>query len=132
MKIHRGRLPGAASENRTDTFTGTVWGDPILVESNPAITGNTVCFMPGARTYWHSHGEGQILIVTHGRGFVQNRDEQSPIAPGDVVYVPPGEEHWHGAAGDSMLVHLAISLGPTQWLDEVDEELYQRVVAAGG
>ncbi|MQA84092.1 MAG: cupin domain-containing protein [Streptosporangiales bacterium] len=131
MKIHRGRLPGAASENRTETFTGTVWGDPILAEA-PALSANTVCFMPGGRTYWHSHGGGQILVVTHGRGFVQNRDdERSLISPGDVVYVPPGEEHWHGAADDSLLVHVAISLGPTQWLSEVEEEQYRRVVAVG-
>lgn len=131
MKIHRGRLPGAASENRTDRFTGTVWADPILAESNPTLAANTVCFTPGTRTHWHSHGEGQILIVTHGRGLVQNRDdERSLIAPGDVVYVPPGEEHWHGAAGDSILVHVAISIGSTQWFDEVEEELYQRAVAA--
>jgi quercetin dioxygenase-like cupin family protein len=132
MKIHRGRLPGVPSENRTETFTGTVWADPILAEENPALNALTVCFTPGARTYWHSHGEGQVLIVTHGRGFVQNRDEEKALlTPGDIVYAPPGEEHWHGAADDSMLVHLAVSLGSTRWLQEVDEDLYQRVVATG-
>ncbi|MGH8868115.1 MAG: cupin domain-containing protein [Actinomycetes bacterium] len=133
MKIHRGRLPGTASENRTDTFTGTVWADPILAEKNPALTANTVCFTPGARTYWHSHGEGQVLIVTHGRGFVQNRDEEKAlITVGDVVYVPPDEEHWHGAADDSLLIHVAISLGQTKWTSEVEEALYARVTGAGG
>ncbi|HEY7483277.1 MAG TPA: cupin domain-containing protein [Streptosporangiaceae bacterium] len=127
MKIHRGRLPGAASENRTETFTGTVWADPVVAE--PGLTVNTVCFTPGARTYWHSHGAGQILLVTHGRGFVQTRDdEKSLITPGDIVYVPAGEEHWHGAAGDSLLVHLAVSLGTTAWSDEVAEDLYRRTV----
>lgn len=130
MKIHHGRLPGAASENRTETFTGTVWADPVLAEA-PGLTANTVCFTPGARTYWHSHGEGQILVVTHGRGFVQNRDgDGSAVGPGDIVYAPAGEEHWHGALGDSLLIHLAISLGPATWLSEVEEDLYQRVLAA--
>jgi quercetin dioxygenase-like cupin family protein len=131
MKIHRGRLPGAASQNRTDTFTGTVWADPVFAERRPLCNVNTVCFTPGARTYWHSHDEGQILIVTHGRGFVYTREgAESPLSVGDVVYVPPGEEHWHGAGADTMLVHLAISLGETRWRDEVAEDLYRRVSAA--
>lgn len=128
MKIHRGRVPDSSSENRTETFTGTVWADPVLNES-PRVMVNTVCFNPGARTYWHSHAEGQILVVTHGRGLIQNRDEKSVIEPGDVVYVPPGEEHWHGAAGETLLIHLAISLGPTTWLEEVSDDLYQRITA---
>jgi quercetin dioxygenase-like cupin family protein len=129
MKIHPGRLPGAASQHRTDTFTGTVWADPVLAEQRPARTVNTVCFTPGARTYWHSHDDGQFLIVTHGRGFVYTREgASSPLTVGDVVYVPPGEEHWHGAAGDTMLIHLAISLGETRWRDEVTDDLYRRVL----
>ncbi len=133
MRIHRGRLPGAASQHRTDTFTGTVWADPVLAEQRPPCSVNTVCFTPGARTFWHSHGAGQILMVTHGRGFVHTRDdEKSMITVGDLVYVPPGEEHWHGAAGDTMLVHVAISLGETQWLDEVADDLYRRVLDAAG
>jgi quercetin dioxygenase-like cupin family protein len=132
MKIHHGRPPGAASENRTQTFTGTVWLDPVMSEDQPALAANSVCFTPGARTYWHSHSEGQLLIVTHGRGFVQSRDEEKAmLTAGDIVYAPPGEEHWHGAADDSMLVHLAISLGSTDWLEEVDGDLYQRVIADG-
>ncbi len=70
--------------------------------------------------------------MTHGRGFVQSRDgEKATLTAGDIVYAPPGEEHWHGAAEDSILVHLAISLGSTDWLKEVDEDLYRRVVADG-
>jgi quercetin dioxygenase-like cupin family protein len=133
MKIHRGRLPGAPSQARSETFTGTVWADPILSEADPELNALTVCFPPGARTYWHSHGEGQVLIVTHGRGFVQARDgEKALLTPGDIVYAPPGEEHWHGAAEDSMLVHLAVSLGSTRWLAEVDDDLYRRAVADQG
>ncbi|HEX6472055.1 MAG TPA: cupin domain-containing protein [Streptosporangiaceae bacterium] len=131
MKIHRGRLPGAPSQHRTDTFTGTVWADPVLAERQPAVSVNTVCFTPGARTYWHSHADGQILVVTHGRGLVRTREgSEAALTAGDVVYVPPGEEHWHGAATDTMLIHLAISLGRTQWNDEVADDLYRRVAAA--
>jgi quercetin dioxygenase-like cupin family protein len=131
MKIHRGRLPGEPSQHRADTFTGTVWADPVLAERRPVITVTTVCFTPGARTYWHSHGDGQLLIVTHGRGLVHTREgAEAPLGPGDVVYVPPGEEHWHGAAPDTMLIHMAVSLGETRWRDEVAEEGYERVSAA--
>lgn len=133
MKIHHGRIPGAASQHRTDTFTGTVWADPVFAERQPARSVNTVCFAPGARTYWHSHDEGQILVVTHGSGLVGTREgTTAALAAGDVVYVPPGEEHWHGAGADTMLIHLAVSLGETQWRDEVAEEFYRRLPESAG
>jgi len=126
MKIRRGREAGGASERRSDTFTGEVYADPVLAPTE-GVSINSVFFAPGARTNWHRHGTGQVLVVTSGAGNVYNRDgEGGPIAAGDVVWISPGEEHWHGAAADSYLVHLAISLGPADWLEPVSDEDYAR------
>jgi quercetin dioxygenase-like cupin family protein len=87
---------------------------------------NSVVFEPRGRTFWHSHNDGQLLLVSNGRGVVQNRDgDEHELLPGDSVWVPPGEEHWHGAAPDSLLVHTAVSLGTTQWQEEVSDERYR-------
>jgi quercetin dioxygenase-like cupin family protein len=122
MKITR----GGAAPRRSDTFTGTVYGQPIL-PSTDGVMINSVLFEPGARTHWHRHERGQVLHVTSGRGRVRNRDGEGAIIDvGDTVWIPPGEEHWHGAEGDAYLVHLAISLGETEWLDPVSDEDYEQ------
>ena len=125
MKINRGREPeDAPSSQRGPTFTGPVWADPVL-RTDEGVIVNTVFFPPGARTHWHRHERGQILLVTHGRGFAQVRDGDGAwIGPGDVVYFSAGEEHWHGAGPESYLIHTAISLGTTDWLDEVAAREY--------
>ena len=130
VKINRGREAGLASENRTDgdTFTGTVWADPVL-RGVSGVNVNTVFFGPGGRTYWHSHEGGQVLLVTAGRGYVRTRAGQGEwVAGGDVVFSDGGEEHWHGAGGETFLVHTAVSLGETKWLEEVAEEDYRGAV----
>ena len=130
MRVNRGREAGVRSENRTETFSGTVWADPVLT-GVPGVMVNAVFFAPGGRTYWHRHGQGQVLIVTAGHGYAQTRvGERSPLTPGDVVFFEPGEEHWHGAGGDTYLLHTAISLGETEWLDEVEESAYREAVGA--
>ena len=99
MAIHvmKGGRAGVPSELRTATFTGTVWGDPVLAETD-GVTINSVSFAPGARTHWHSHDGGQVLVVTSGSGRIYDRDGNgSPISAGDVVFIEPGVEHWHGA-----------------------------------
>ena len=100
MKIVRGR-EGKPSEQRTETFTGEVWGDVVLVDEG--ITVNSVFFAPGARTHWHRHGIAQVLHVTHGRGLLWSSDEGRGVVlePGDVAHIPAGERHWHGGAPDS-------------------------------
>jgi quercetin dioxygenase-like cupin family protein len=124
MKINRGREAGTRSEQRTATFTGEVWGDPVLPETDGVLI-NNVFFAPGARTHWHTHHQGQILVVTAGEGRARARDGNGgELAAGDVVWIPPGEEHWHGAAPDSYLLHLAISLGGHDWLEPVTDEEY--------
>jgi quercetin dioxygenase-like cupin family protein len=130
MRINRGREADAASEARRDSFTGTVWADPVL-QAPPGVLVNDVFFEPGARTYWHRHAQGQILLVTQGRGYVQTREgEGGWVAAGDVVWFDPGEEHWHGAGDRTYLLHRACSLGETEWLEEVAEDDYRVAVTS--
>jgi quercetin dioxygenase-like cupin family protein len=122
MHIIRGGRAGRPSEQKTATFTGTVWGDPVLPQTDDVLI-NSVSFSPGARTYWHTHDGGQILIVTSGAGQVWDRDGQGgEITVGDIVYIGPDVEHWHGARADTTMTHLAISLKGHDWRDEVTED----------
>jgi quercetin dioxygenase-like cupin family protein len=105
-------------------FTGAVY--PYLtLPATDGVTINTVDFTPGARTYWHSHENGQILLVLAGRGLIQSAGGPiEVIRAGDTVWVPPTEAHWHGAAPDSYMVHTAISLGTTRWAEPVSDAEY--------
>lgn len=95
-----------------DVFTGNVFVDPVLDVPAHRLLILNVLFEPGARTRWHTHSEGQILHVTHGRGRVCLRGEAPrAIGVGDVVHVAPGEEHWHGACPETSMNHLAVTLG---------------------
>ncbi|SFP30397.1 MULTISPECIES: cupin domain-containing protein [Actinomadura] len=124
MKIIRGRAADGVSVRRSETFTGTVWLDPVLPTTD-GTTVNNVFFAPGARTHWHSHEHGQILHVTAGGGLVRTRGEAPQrLQAGDTVWVPPGEVHWHGGAPGSYLLHLAVSLGTTSWLEPVGDDEY--------
>lgn len=127
MKINRGREKAISSERRSETFTGTVWADRVLSDPKGAVGIGSVFFEPKARTYWHRHTGGQVLVVTHGQGRVRSRDGSGGvIAAGDVAHIGPGEEHWHGAEPGSYMLHLAISLGKTEWLKEVTDEEYRQ------
>jgi quercetin dioxygenase-like cupin family protein len=124
MKIIRNAHSGAPTQLRTDTFTGVVYADPVLAGDEDAAV-NGVFFTPGARTYWHSHGSGQFLYVVSGSGLICAEGGDSRIIrAGDVVWVPPGERHWHGGGPTTTLLHLAVSLGQTTWLQEVTEAEY--------
>ena len=128
MDVIRGRAENGEVEQRTSTFTGTVHGDPLL--KTDGVVMNTVYFAPGGRTYWHSHEGGQMLHVATGEGWVAPREgDAARVRAGDVVWAPPGEEHWHGAGEHTLLVHTAVSLGTTQWLEEVSPEDYAAVHA---
>ncbi len=114
-----------------DWFTGTVRIDPLFLQANDPsrVTGASVTFEPGARTAWHSHPLGQTLIVTAGCGRVQR--EGGPIEeirPGDVVWFPPGEKHWHGASPTTSMTHIAIQEeldGTTaDWMEKVSDMQY--------
>jgi quercetin dioxygenase-like cupin family protein len=124
MRVTRGREADKPSDLRGPTFTGDVWAEPVLATGD-GVTVNTVFFTPRARTHWHHHEHGQVLLVTHGRGYVQVRGgEGTWVRAGDTVWFPPGEEHWHGAGPETWMAHNAISLGATEWLDPVTDEDY--------
>jgi len=113
-----------------DYFTGTVRVDPLFAAPAPArVSGASVTFEPGARTAWHTHPLGQTLIVTCGLGRVQR--EGGPIEdirPGDVVWFPPGEKHWHGASPTTAMTHIAIAEAQdgkvVDWLEKVSDAQY--------
>jgi quercetin dioxygenase-like cupin family protein len=121
----------------TDWFTGTVRLDPLFPVTPPArAAGNTVTFEPGARTAWHTHPLGQTLIVITGCGRVQRWGEPiKEIRPGDVVWFPPGEKHWHGAAPTTAMTHIAIQEQldgkAVEWMEKVTDEQYQALTSAG-
>ena len=132
MRVRRGRQENTPSEPFTKTFTGIVYGDRIVSgEGEAGISVYSVLFHPGARTYWHSHLRGQVLLVTSGEGRVRSagRDGRR-IRTGDIVQVDPGEVHWHGAGPDTYMVHTAISLGITTWSDEVTDAEYGAALTA--
>jgi quercetin dioxygenase-like cupin family protein len=115
-----------------DYFTGTVRVDPLIQADAPArIFAASVTFEPGARTAWHTHPLGQTLIVTAGCGLVQRwGDPIEPIRPGDVVWFPPGEKHWHGATPTTAMTHIAIvehlDGKSADWMEKVSDEQYQQ------
>lgn len=113
-----------------NNFTGTAWVYMMITPDNiyNASIGN-VTFEPGARTNWHKHPGGQILLVTDGKGFYQEKGKTAQsIQKGDVVRIPPDTEHWHGASQENGLTHIAISLnlekGSVEWLSPVSDEEY--------
>lgn len=114
------------AQGSAETFTGDVWVDSIsrgLPHSHLNVA--AVHFTPGARSAWHSHDGGQTLYVTEGRGRVQVRGEHIvELAPGDVVFAPDGEEHWHGAAPDHFMTHLSITEGAPNWGSHVTDREY--------
>lgn len=111
----------------SEHFTGRVWFGP-LSSVEGGVHALAVQFDPGSRTDWHTHENGQVLYVVHGSGLVQKDDGTTvEVSPGDVVYSPPGERHWHGAAPSSPMMHLSLTSEPASWEDEkVTEEQYGR------
>jgi quercetin dioxygenase-like cupin family protein len=111
-------------------FTGTVRIDPLFQAPAPArVVGASVTFEPCARTAWHTHPLGQTLLVTSGCGFVQSwGGPVVRIRPGDVIWCPPGEKHWHGATPATAMTHVAIlehlDGKNVEWLEKVSDEQY--------
>ncbi|QPC91820.1 cupin domain-containing protein [Mesorhizobium sp. INR15] len=129
MDIKRsGSQPSA--KGPADYFTGSVRVDAPFKGSDAArVGGATVTFEPGARTAWHTHPLGQTLIVLSGAGLVQREGGQiEQIRPGDIVWFPPGEKHWHGAAPTTAMSHIAIAEAldgkVVDWMEKVTDEQY--------
>jgi len=115
----------------TEYFTGSVRIDPLFQAAAPARTSAaSVTFEPGARTAWHTHPLGQTLIVTAGAGRVQRWGGQiEEVRPGDVVWFPPSEKHWHGASPTTAMTHIAIQEQlegkAVNWMEKVTDEQYE-------
>lgn len=131
MEIKRaGSQP--SSQGRADWFTGAVRVDaPFQADSPARIGGATVTFEPGARTAWHTHPLGQTLIVTAGAGRVQRDGAPiEEIRPGEIVWIEPGEKHWHGATPTTAMTHIAIAEAlngeVVEWMEKVSDEQYGR------
>jgi quercetin dioxygenase-like cupin family protein len=130
MEINRsGSQP--SRKGPAEYFTGTVRIDPLFNPPAPArAAGNSVTFEPGARTAWHTHPLGQTLIVTAGCGRVQRLSGPiEEIRPGDAVWIPPAEKHWHGASPTTAMTHIAIQEQldgkAVDWLEHVSDEQYE-------
>jgi quercetin dioxygenase-like cupin family protein len=119
-----------SNKGPADWFTGTVRIDPLFQAGEPPrVAGASVTFEPGARTAWHTHPLGQTLIVTSGSGRAQH--EGGPVEeihPGDVVWFPAGEKHWHGASPTTAMTHIAIQESldgkVVEWMEKVTDEQY--------
>lgn len=113
-------------------FTGSVRIDPLFTAPPPArAAASLVTFEPGARTAWHTHPLGQILIVTAGCGWAQRWGGPiEEIRPGDVIWFAPGEKHWHGATPTTAVTHIAIQEAldgkAVEWLEKVTDEQYRK------
>jgi quercetin dioxygenase-like cupin family protein len=131
MNITRaGSAPSA--KGPADWFTGTVRIDSLFSGNAPSrAAGAAVTFEPGARTAWHNHPLGQTLIVTAGCGRAQRLGGPvEEIHPGDVIWFPPGEKHWHGASATTAMTHIAIQEklngSPVTWMEKVTDEQYRK------
>lgn len=117
----------------TDYFSGTTWVTSLIQKGGDiSYAVNNVVFEPGARTYWHTHPAGQILLVTDGNGFYQEKGKPAQLLiKGSVINIPANVEHWHGAAKDHRLVHIAITNFKDEvnvvWLEPVSPEDYGNV-----
>ena len=114
----------------SEYFTGTVWQDPIIEAAEPArVRALKVAFEPGSRTAWHTHPLGQTLYIISGTGLIGFRNKAPElINSGDTVWIPPGEEHWHGASTNNSMIHIAIQEelngSVAKWLEQVSDDQY--------
>jgi quercetin dioxygenase-like cupin family protein len=129
MQITRNSLD--TSQGPDTSFTGAVYVDAVAAPEPPARVGaGSVHFMPSARTHWHTHPFGQTIFVTEGIGRCQRQGGPvEEIRPGDRVFFEPGEKHWHGAAPNRFMTHIAIqevdeSGSPVTWGEPVDDDTY--------
>jgi quercetin dioxygenase-like cupin family protein len=129
MEISRnGSRPSA--KGAAANFTGSVVVDPLYPPNESTTSsGGLVTFEPGARSAWHTHPAGQVLIVTSGTGWVQEEGGQKiEVKPGDVIWTPPGVKHWHGASVSNGMSHIAITNvvdgRNVDWMEHVTDEQY--------
>ena len=119
----------AGQVGSSDSFTGTAYVAPVFPPEMNDVSAGEVTFLPGARSAWHTHPAGQMLVVTHGTGWVQERGEPKQVMQaGDVVWCPPVIEHWHGATDSTSVTHYAIQANvdgsAVTWGEHVTDEEY--------
>ena len=129
-------IPGRSSTSfagNSDYFTGRVQIEHLAVPDDMAATLYRVSFEPAARTAWHTHPQGQILLITSGNGLVQSKGQEiRRVTVGDVVTIAPDEVHWHGAAPDCAMQHLTVQPDPnTNWMAQVSDDEYNADAASG-
>ena len=128
----------APRQGPAENFTGSVRVDPLFQANAPArASGSLVTFESGARTAWHTHPLGQVLIVTAGTGWVQEwGGEKQEMRQGDVVWIPPGQKHWHGATSNNSMAHVAIVEAlegkAVDWMEKVTDAQYGAPLRAQG
>ncbi len=126
-------LFGKGERLPAEWFRGNAYLQPLIAkDKNNDFSVGSITFEPGARTNWHTHPKGQVLIVTEGEGFYQEKEKPArSIKKGDVVNIPENTEHWHGAAANSKLIHIAITNFKEDiqvtWLQAVTDEEYEKV-----
>ena len=124
MKIVSPSGEAETSGKGGSTFTGDVL-TYVTMDPSDGVAVTNVCFTPGARTFWHSHENGQVLLVLAGKGWIQSEGQRVQVMrTGDTIWVSAGELHWHGATSSSYVTHKAISLGITTWGDPVGDPDY--------
>jgi 4-carboxymuconolactone decarboxylase len=130
---HQNIIFPLGEKTSSDYFTGTVFLNTLVAQDE---TGTykiaNVVFEPGSRTNWHTHATGQILLVTDGNGFYQEKGQAArSLKKGDTVIIPSNVVHWHGASNNSAFTHIAVTNnsknGPVEWLQAVSEEEYSIV-----
>ena len=121
-------------DDSAPTFSGDVVVQMLFKEHDPStLSGADVTFKAKARSAWHTHPKGQILVVTKGEGYIQQWGEKArKIQKGDVIWTPPGVKHWHGACADKSITHTAlqesVNGSPVKWMEKVSDEQYNMVV----
>lgn len=136
INMDENRIFPQGSQGPKDYFTNTTWVNMLHTDENKVFDTQVydVIFEPSARTYWHSHPGGQILLVTNGVGYYQEKGKPArKLQKGDVVAIPPNVVHWHGAAPISTFVHIGMSTkvheGPAKWMGPVTDEEYSNATA---
>lgn len=130
MSTTTSQAPAGTKRGPAENFSGTAWVTMLAGPNATDCTVGDVTFEPGCRNSWHSHPAGQLLVVTAGRGYYQEKGQPARLLrAGDAVSIAPDVVHWHGATPDSLFTHLAInpnvSQGVANWLAPVTEEEYQ-------
>lgn len=117
------RGSGSPSARSEGPYTGEIWRD-LLHQGEEGYSVGKIFFTPCARTYWHSHPGGQLLVVDHGDGLVGDEEETVAVSAGDIIWTPPDVRHWHGATSTRSMLHTAITFRGVKWQEEVPDDVY--------